>query len=116
MSTRIFVAIGTDASGTEQSFVGTEADVSAWLVDAEVDPDLATWRELTPGELADLNGTYDGYDVPTTGDWFPWSTCWCTWCALDNAYPHWRWCQEADYPDHAPSTEWNLPEPTEGAA
>ena len=48
-----------------------------------------------------------------TSTWYAWSTCWCTWCEEDNVYPHWRWCQEADYPDHEPATEWNLPEPTE---
>lgn len=41
-----------------------------------------------------------------------WQTCWCTWDE-DNAFPHWRWVQEADYPPHEPSVEWNLPEPTD---
>ena len=49
MSSRIYVAIGTRASGDQVDFVGTEADVSAWLADNEADPDTAYWRELTPG-------------------------------------------------------------------
>jgi hypothetical protein len=62
--TKVYVATGLDASGTEQSFVGTELDVEAWLMDAEVDPDRADWRELTIGELAALGGSYDGYTTP----------------------------------------------------
>jgi hypothetical protein len=45
-------------------FVGTEQDITRWLVDNEADPDTAYWRELTPGELANLDGHYDGYAVP----------------------------------------------------
>lgn len=61
---RVYVAIGTQASGHQVDFVGTEQDVTAWLVDNEADPDTAEWRELTPGELAALDGWYDGYAVP----------------------------------------------------
>lgn len=66
MSIRIYVAIGTQASGDQVDFVGTEADVARWLADNEADPDTAYWRELTPGELADLDGHYDGYRIPAT--------------------------------------------------
>ena len=66
MSIRIYVAIGTRASGDQVDFVGTEADVARWLTDNEADPDTACWRELAPGELADLDGHYDGYRIPAT--------------------------------------------------
>ena len=66
MSIRIYVAIGTRASGDQVDFVGTEADVARWLTDNEADPDTAYWRELTSGELADLDGHYDGYCIPAT--------------------------------------------------
>ena len=47
--------------------------------------------------------------------WFSWSTCWCTW-SEDDGRAHWEHIEAYDYPDHEPATEWNLPEPTEGAA
>jgi hypothetical protein len=68
MTNHIFVATGTSASGDQVDFVGTEQDVTTWLIDNEADPDTAYWRELTPGELAALDGHYDGYPVPTGGD------------------------------------------------
>ena len=81
-------------------------------------PGHAYWRELTPGELADLDGWYDGYAVPMGAwiMWFAWSRCWCDWSESNDDRSHDDYLDAEGYPFHLPSTEWNVPEPTEGAA
>ena len=48
--------------------------------------------------------------------WFAWSRCWCDWSESDDDRSHDDYLDAEGYPFHLPSTEWNVPEPTEGAA